>query len=70
MDDLFAQPQVGPIRIDLFGDLLEVPDQVAHQVVRGAVVDVDGAAADAVDHQVADLAVAQLAPVDQADAAR
>ncbi|MEU2288570.1 hypothetical protein ABZ614_42950 [Streptomyces sp. NPDC013178] len=65
MDDLFTQPQVGLVRVDLLDDLPEVPDQIAHQVVQAPVVNLDGAAPDVVDHRVADLAVAQLVPVDQ-----
>jgi hypothetical protein len=65
LDDLLAQPQVGLVGVELLDGLPEQPDQAVHELQQGRVAQLDRAAGEVVDQQVADLAVADVVPVDQ-----
>jgi hypothetical protein len=60
-----VQARVGLVGVDVLDDFPEVLDKVAHQVVQGGVVQLDRAATQVVDQQVADCGVAQPVSVDQ-----
>lgn len=65
LDLLLGKEEVGLVRTDLLDDLPEVLDQAADEVLRRGVVHLGGPAPEVLDHQVPDLAVAQLVAVHQ-----
>ena len=63
LDLLFGETEVGLVRADLLDDLPEVLDQAADQVLGRRVVHLGGPPPQVLDHQVPDLAVAELVAV-------